>query len=224
MRVAGESENYGVEQEHLNQVFGARLRITALRSDHGPGIEFLEYIAPPGGRPVPPDSQANDLIFWKTELQVDHLADLGMKLKETGARYVSKAVVATSGHTVGAGKILIVRDPDGHALQLSEACSGCCRIVPQTRSATGMLPSPARRRSTDAPAARARLRAHVPAAGRAAPRASRSPCWEVVQYIAAKYGARVAVAEAPPARRSCKRWWPKSTRPLREIGLPSPRR
>ena len=31
MRVAGESENYGTEQEHLNNVFGAHLRITALR-------------------------------------------------------------------------------------------------------------------------------------------------------------------------------------------------
>ena len=45
MKVAGESENYDVEQEHLNNVFGARLRITALRAARGPGIEFLEYLA-----------------------------------------------------------------------------------------------------------------------------------------------------------------------------------
>jgi catechol 2,3-dioxygenase-like lactoylglutathione lyase family enzyme len=32
MRVAGESENFGIEHEHLNNVFGARLRITALRA------------------------------------------------------------------------------------------------------------------------------------------------------------------------------------------------
>ncbi len=37
MQVAGESENYDVEQEHLNNVFGARLRITALRAAAGPG-------------------------------------------------------------------------------------------------------------------------------------------------------------------------------------------
>jgi catechol 2,3-dioxygenase-like lactoylglutathione lyase family enzyme len=49
LRVAGEAENHGTEQEHLNQVFGARLRITALRAERGPGIEFLEYLAPPGG-------------------------------------------------------------------------------------------------------------------------------------------------------------------------------
>jgi catechol 2,3-dioxygenase-like lactoylglutathione lyase family enzyme len=47
LHVAGTSENYGTEQEHLNNVFGARLRITSLRaSSGGPGIEFLEYLAP----------------------------------------------------------------------------------------------------------------------------------------------------------------------------------
>lgn len=43
LRIAGESENYGTEQEHLNHVFGARLRITALRAARGPGVELLEY-------------------------------------------------------------------------------------------------------------------------------------------------------------------------------------
>jgi len=43
LRAARESENYGTEQEHLNNVFGARLRITGLRATDGPGIELLEY-------------------------------------------------------------------------------------------------------------------------------------------------------------------------------------
>jgi catechol 2,3-dioxygenase-like lactoylglutathione lyase family enzyme len=51
LKQIGESENYGVEQEHLNNVFGARLRITTLRAALGPGVEFLEYIAPRDGRP-----------------------------------------------------------------------------------------------------------------------------------------------------------------------------
>src|SRR5712671_5993764 len=75
LRVAGESENFGVEQEHLNQVFGARLRITALRAEKGPGIEFLEYITPPGGRDLPEDAQPNDLVFWHTDLVADGLKD-----------------------------------------------------------------------------------------------------------------------------------------------------
>jgi hypothetical protein len=120
LRVAGESENYGAEQEHLNQVFGARLRITALRSDRGPGIEFLEYITPPGGRPALSDSQANDLIFWQTDLNVDHLDELAAKLRDTGARFVSKGVVSASGTPLESGKTVVVRDPDGHALQFTD--------------------------------------------------------------------------------------------------------
>src|ERR1041385_4231969 len=89
LRVAGESENYGVEQEHLNQVFGARLRITGLRAEHGPGIEFLEYITPPGGRPLPADAKANDLVFWNTDLLADGFNDLASRLRERETRFVS---------------------------------------------------------------------------------------------------------------------------------------
>jgi catechol 2,3-dioxygenase-like lactoylglutathione lyase family enzyme len=71
LRVAGESENYGAEQERLNGVFGARLRITALRARHGMGIELLEYLAPPGGAPRPADLRPNDLLAWRTTLARD---------------------------------------------------------------------------------------------------------------------------------------------------------
>jgi catechol 2,3-dioxygenase-like lactoylglutathione lyase family enzyme len=37
MRIVGSSENYGTEQEHLNNVFGARLLITSLRAAKAPG-------------------------------------------------------------------------------------------------------------------------------------------------------------------------------------------
>ena len=64
LRVAGAGENWGPEQERLNQVFGARLRITTLRADAGPGIELLEYLTPRTGRPAPVDAAANDLAHW----------------------------------------------------------------------------------------------------------------------------------------------------------------
>jgi catechol 2,3-dioxygenase-like lactoylglutathione lyase family enzyme len=109
LRVAGESENYGVEQEHLNQVFGARLHITGLRAEHGPGIEFLEYITPPGGRALPSNAKANDLIFWDTHVAVEDAAKLSAKLHESCAAFVSKP---------GNARSQIVRDPDGHAIEL----------------------------------------------------------------------------------------------------------
>ena len=112
-RVAGESENYGVEQEHLNQVFGARLHITGLRAENGPGIEFLEYITPPGGRSLPPDAKANDLVFWNTHLATDGVSLAAQRARESGARFVSNPDANA--------RAVIVRDPDGHALELDEA-------------------------------------------------------------------------------------------------------
>ena len=112
LHVAGGSENYGVEQEHLNQVFGARLQITALRAEHGPGIEFLEYLTPQGGREVPPDAKANDSIFWNTHLVVNDPAKLSATLRERRVHFVSKPF--------GNLRSQIVRDPDGHALELDQ--------------------------------------------------------------------------------------------------------
>lgn len=53
LRVVGESWSSGIEQERLNDVPGARLRITALRADAGPAVEFLEYLHPREGRALP---------------------------------------------------------------------------------------------------------------------------------------------------------------------------
>ena len=122
MRVAGESENYGVEQEHLNQVFGARLHITALRAAKGPGIEFLQYLTPAGGRPFPADSQASDLIFWKTPLNVDRLDSVAAITK-----WVSKRVVTPTEANRLSGRSVIIQDPDGHALQLIEGENALAR-------------------------------------------------------------------------------------------------
>ena len=52
MHVAGESENYGTEQEHLNNVFGARLRITALRGSNRPGDRAAGIPRSPRRTPV----------------------------------------------------------------------------------------------------------------------------------------------------------------------------
>jgi catechol 2,3-dioxygenase-like lactoylglutathione lyase family enzyme len=62
-RATGRSENYGNEQEHLNNAFAAHLRITSLRNDGGPGVELPEYLAPRDGRSIPGDQRPSDLAF-----------------------------------------------------------------------------------------------------------------------------------------------------------------
>jgi len=120
MKLAGESENYGTEQEHLNNVFGARLRISGLRANAGPGVEFLDYLAPRDGRPAPADSRANDLWHWQTSMGVSS-ADSAVRTVRTGrAKMVSPGVVTIPDRALGFNKGLLARDPDGHALQLIE--------------------------------------------------------------------------------------------------------
>jgi catechol 2,3-dioxygenase-like lactoylglutathione lyase family enzyme len=97
LHVAGETENWGPEQERLNAVPGAHLRITSLRSESGPGIELLEYLWPRTGRAIPADQRADDLAHWRTVLFSQHV-----------------------------GAPFPLRDPDGHLLEvhsLHEAAS-----------------------------------------------------------------------------------------------------
>jgi catechol 2,3-dioxygenase-like lactoylglutathione lyase family enzyme len=111
LRVAGESENYGIEQERLNNVHGAKLRITALRAGSGPGIEFLEYLAPSDGRPYPRDAKASDILHWETVLAV---AD-----KNAAWQAAVKAKARLISSTPEFNKFLI-KDPDGHTVALTQ--------------------------------------------------------------------------------------------------------
>jgi catechol 2,3-dioxygenase-like lactoylglutathione lyase family enzyme len=120
LKVVGESENHGTEQEHLNNVFGARLRITTLRAARGPAIELLEYLAPRDGRPMPPDSQANDLWHWQIRLLVSDGDKTVQSFRSHHRRLVSPGTVALPDRQLGFSMGLLGRDPDGHALLITE--------------------------------------------------------------------------------------------------------
>lgn len=89
LQIAGTSENWGVEQERLSALAGAHVRITTLRARSGPGIEFLQYLMPHNGRPMPEDTRLDDL--WAEQILV-------------------------IGHSRGPGEQL--RDPDGHIVRI----------------------------------------------------------------------------------------------------------
>lgn len=118
MRVAGESENYGIEQERLNNVFGARLRITALRAATGPGIEFLEYRAPRDGRPAPDDKRSNDLIDWQTSLRAGDIERTANELRTGKYRLVSSGLRRIPGTDRTPARGMLVRDADAHSIRL----------------------------------------------------------------------------------------------------------
>lgn len=120
MRVAGESENYGTEQEHLNNVFGARLRITALRGASGPGIELLEYLAPRDGHPFPADEHANDIVHRQTILLTRDADAASRELSKARVNFVSSGVVGNQKKQLEFNKAFVARDPDGHAIEIEE--------------------------------------------------------------------------------------------------------
>lgn len=118
LSVAGESINYGPEQEHLNNVFGAKLHISGLKTrDAGINVEFLEYLAPTNGRPFPVDTRSNDLWHWQTSFSTGNIDGLFRTYKP---EYISTASVLFKEHVLGYRKAALVRDPDGHAVRLVE--------------------------------------------------------------------------------------------------------
>ncbi|HEU4438362.1 MAG TPA: VOC family protein [Methylomirabilota bacterium] len=120
LRVAGESENYGPEQEWLNNVSGARLRITTLRAAAGPGIELLEYRAPRNGRPIPGDLGANDIAHWQIRLTVADVGAARRAAEDGKGTLVSGAETTVPGAGLGFTRGVLLRDPDGHAVELVE--------------------------------------------------------------------------------------------------------
>jgi len=111
MRVAGTSENYGPEQEALNNVRGAHLRITTLRAQQGPGIELLEYLEPRDGRQLPYEPELSDLLHRQTVVLAHDPARLANALDS--ALVVHCHIAEQMGVTI--------RDPDGHELLIRSA-------------------------------------------------------------------------------------------------------
>ena len=119
LKISGESENYGPEQEHLNNVRGARLRITSLQTPHaGIGVELLQYLSPTDGKPFPADTQANDLWHWQTSFVSAGLNDSVAVFERQKIDFISRGIVAIKTKSLAFEKGLLVRDPDGHAVRV----------------------------------------------------------------------------------------------------------
>jgi catechol 2,3-dioxygenase-like lactoylglutathione lyase family enzyme len=116
LQPVGGSENYGPEQEHLNNVFGALLKITTLRAARGPGVELLEYLSPSGGRPAPGDAKCNDIWNWYVRLEFENGSQLHDQLGRQHANLISSQAVDVPDPVLNYGSAFMARDPDGHAV------------------------------------------------------------------------------------------------------------
>src|SRR6185369_8180464 len=123
LKVFGMSDNYGSEQAHLNLVQGAHLRITSLRAPEGPGIEFLEYLMPNDGRPAPADLRTNDVVHRHTTVVADDNQNAAIVLRQAKAGFISPGVISFANRSVGFQHGFLVRDPDGHAIEVADPAS-----------------------------------------------------------------------------------------------------
>ena len=122
LKVAGESLNFGTEQEHLNNVAGARVRITGLRTKtDGIAVEFLEYLAPQDGRAYPSDTRSSDLWHWQTSFETENAEALASILRRRGEfAFISTGIISLGANEFAHRKAFSIRDADGHAARFLE--------------------------------------------------------------------------------------------------------
>lgn len=118
LAVAGGSLNTGPTQEQLDGTRGAEVRITGLRAPRpgGPGLEFLQYLTPSGGRVAAVPRRPNDVAHTRVVVEVEDLDRLTDQLTSHGVAFISPRPVRIGGPA--ATRQLMVRDPDGHAVLL----------------------------------------------------------------------------------------------------------
>lgn len=125
LRLGGDGINEGPEQDGLDGLARARVRITGHRCPSGAGIECLDYRNPTGGRPMPVDLAPQDRAHCQLRLLVGHdpvqLEVIAAGLEGHGGQLVGEGVVRMppdEARELGFQAALQVQDPDGHRLQL----------------------------------------------------------------------------------------------------------
>src|SRR4030095_1932636 len=111
-------ELFGSEYEHLEGIFGLRMRVVRMQL----GDEFIEltdYLTA-GGRRIPEDAKSNDLIFQHIAIVVSdmdkayqHLRKFNVEHVSTAPQTLPKSIPAAEGI-----KAFYFHDPDNHNLEL----------------------------------------------------------------------------------------------------------
>ncbi|MBE9076086.1 VOC family protein [Romeria aff. gracilis LEGE 07310] len=117
--LAGDTLNQGPTQGHLDGLFGAKVIVTSLSpAQGGLGVEFLDYLTPPGGRPAPLSHRTNDLIHMQYEFVVSDIEATVEALEKAQAQFVSPKIVDLSGTELPFQKAVLLQDRDRHAILL----------------------------------------------------------------------------------------------------------
>src|SRR5260370_21222426 len=110
-------EVLGEPYEHLEGVFGARMRIVRMKLGNE-FVDLTEYLAP-RGRPIPVDSLSNDLCFQHIAIVVRNMDQAFEKLRALKVQFVSTGPQTLPASLPAAAGIqaFYFRDPDQHTLE-----------------------------------------------------------------------------------------------------------
>jgi hypothetical protein len=86
------------------------------QAPQAPMVEAVEAV----GMTVATDAQANDLMHWQTTLVTRDITGVAHRLWAGKFAFVSPALVTLAEGQLGFTAGLLVRDPDGHAMQVIE--------------------------------------------------------------------------------------------------------
>ena len=127
------SENYGIEQEHLNNVFGARLRITTLRAPTGARRRAARVPRAAQRTADPADLSAADVAHWQTTV----VTPRNRSVRAT--RCVRRlARIASGRHTAG--------EPLSFARGAPRSRSRCARRAPRRTLKRFRVAAPSKQR------------------------------------------------------------------------------
>ena len=118
----GSFTNIGIKQETMDNLFSAKVIVSSLTPAKGRlGVEFLDYLTPPGARPFPLEQQTNDLVHMHFELVVDDIdaavEALTGALQKGMVQFVSPKVIELP-DVMPFSKAVLWRGPDGHIVLL----------------------------------------------------------------------------------------------------------
>ncbi|WP_104900562.1 VOC family protein [Nostoc sp. 'Peltigera membranacea cyanobiont' N6] len=117
MQVDSRNLNWRATQTSLDNLPGAKVRITSLRpAQGGLGIELLDYLVPGKGRPIPSDWKSSDIAHMQIELVVNDIEQVVEILRQNEVQFISPRVVQFTDSGSPYRKGCLVKDPDGHAI------------------------------------------------------------------------------------------------------------
>src|SRR5438552_3993516 len=117
-RKVSDTEVAGESYEHLEGVFGLRMRVVGMRLGDE-FIELTEYLAPKG-RPIPVDSRSNDRWFQHIAIIVSDMDKAYAQLRQNKVEHASSGPQRLPEWNKNAAGIsaFYFKDPDGHPVEV----------------------------------------------------------------------------------------------------------